>query len=73
MVAPPTYAGPGYVSPNGNGSGVFAFVADIKQARREKKAGALISEGKCDEARTLALKAGDLDLAKRVAEVCASQ
>ena len=72
-VAPPVQTGPGYVSPNGNGPGVIGLFLDLKQAARRKKAAQLIADGKCDEARAYALRAGDLNLAQQVSNVCSDK
>lgn len=44
-----------------------------RQQRLRQRVGRLIADGKCDDARKVALKAGDLDLAERVPQLCNSE
>lgn len=54
-----------------------AAVAEAAEARLQTQrlrelVGALVADGKCDDARLAALKGGDFDLAERVRKICAA-
>jgi len=44
--------------------------ADLAAAARAKAVGKLVADGRCDDARKLALRGGDFALAQQVAEAC---
>jgi len=54
-------------SAGGGGKPFWVVLADRE---RKKTVGRLIADGKCEDARQVALKAGDLDLAARVIQLC---
>jgi len=84
----PAYQGGGAVAGFAQGfnesierQGGFAAIRERHRERREEhdrqaryaKAGKLINDGKCPEARSFALTSSDLDLAQRVAGLCPAQ
>ena len=67
---------PAYPSRSGFNSAMDSYerlqqqsaIERAQQTRR--RVGGLIAQGRCDDARTVALRAGDLDLAQQVAQAC---
>ena len=54
-------------------TGVFTLLRGNPEKRRNKKIGKLVAEGRCDEAREVALKAGDFRVAEYVGGQCVSR
>jgi hypothetical protein len=64
-----TSGAPGAAS-GGGGTGSWMEVRAREHSFISRTAAQLILEGKCDEARTFALKEGDLDAAAAIVEIC---